>query len=949
MRRDEFVRTNLRSRVTCFSLTACVVWLLAASATLCGAAGLELYVARNGSDAWSGRAPDPNKMGTDGPFASLERARDEIRKLKAADGLPKGGVVVFLRGGSHIRRAPFVLRKADSGTPEAPVVYRAFRRETARVTGGRPIGGFRKVADADVLARLDPAARPHVVATHLPMQGLSDYGVIGVRRHQEPSAGLDLFFRDKPMTLARWPNKGYARVAGAPEGQKGGVFAYEADRPSRWTREADPRACGYWAHDWAASNVAFRSIDTQNKTIATRPPHAAYGYRTGKRFFGYNLLCELDEPGEWYLDRVRGILYFWPPERITPGSVVVSVCPNLVQTLDTSHVTLRGLTLEACRGTAVLVRGGEGVGVVGCTIRNVGVRAVILAGGTGHRVVGCDISDTGEGGIRCVGGDKKTLTPCRFLIENNVITRCSRWQRTHTNAVVLYTTGARVAHNLMYDFPHHAITFTGNDNVLEFNEVHSIGYEAGELGAFYAGRDWTLCGNVIRHNYFHDIYNPCPQRNRAIMLDDGAAGMRIEGNLFVRVAEGISLSSLNNHVLNNIFVHCRPAIGCWGGRTRFPAFDPTHGHNKVMWPRLVGLPLDQAPWSTRYPILATLRNAIRNAGPVAPELRARIERNIFHDTAEDIGFNHTPTPHCWQIAHNLRGQDPQFVDPAHDDYRLRPTSPALKLGFKPIPIAKTGPYNDPSRASWPIRHAVRTEMTRDLTFVPPSRKRKGGPPVFRAPRTPGAVTIDGVIAPNEWRGADPAKAMVLREDVQGGISRRVSHAWLAWDTAAPGGGASLPVAGKLGTGVPPAAALYVAVRNHVSAKPALKIGSKWGTDDAVELALRNPAAGNAAPILVLRGFASGAFESSTEAGATAAQAAQAAAGVQHAAKVVSPTQWDAEWRIPFASLGIDPTRHTKLAFNVTVRKTADGLWLMWVGTGAQSWKVGQAGVLELVP
>ena len=49
--------------------------------------------------------------------------------------------------------------------------------------------------------------------------------------------------------------------------------------------------------------------------------------------------------------------------------------------------------------------------------------------------------------------------------------------------------------------------------------------------------------------------------------------------------------------------------------------------------------------------------------------------------------------------------DPLFVDPANDDYRLRPESPALKLGFKPIPFEKIGPHADPLRASWPIVEA----------------------------------------------------------------------------------------------------------------------------------------------------------------------------------------------------------------------------------------------------
>lgn len=49
--------------------------------------------------------------------------------------------------------------------------------------------------------------------------------------------------------------------------------------------------------------------------------------------------------------------------------------------------------------------------------------------------------------------------------------------------------------------------------------------------------------------------------------------------------------------------------------------------------------------------------------------------------------------------------DPLFVNVKKDDYRLKKNSPAFKLGFKPIPVEKIGPYKSPLRASWPIKEA----------------------------------------------------------------------------------------------------------------------------------------------------------------------------------------------------------------------------------------------------
>ena len=192
----------------------------------------------------------------------------------------------------------------------------------------------------------------------------------------------------------------------------------------------------------------MESIDTAQHVIALMPPYHHYGYRKGQWYYALNLLSELDRPGEWYLDRSSGILYFWPPAPLDQGKTLVSVMPHLVRMKGASHVTLRGLNLEACRGSAVLVSEGTGVHIVGCTIRNVGSWAVEISGRK-SRVVGCDIYETGDGGIIFPGGDRKTLTPAGLVAENNHIHHYSRWNRISRPAVSLDGVGHQVAHNLI--------------------------------------------------------------------------------------------------------------------------------------------------------------------------------------------------------------------------------------------------------------------------------------------------------------------------------------------------------------------------------------------------------------------------------------------------------------------------------------------------------------------
>ena len=193
------------------------------------------------------------------------------------------------------------------------------------------------------------------------------------------------------------------------------------------------------------------------------------------------------------------------------------------------------------------------------------------------------------------------------------------------------------------------------------------------------------------------------------------------------------------------------------------------------------------------------------------------------------------------------------------------------------------------------------------------------------PRTATPPTIDGIIRPVECNGADPAKAMVVAQGIQGEKVEPRSVAWLLADSAC----------------------LYVAIDNAVDKATPLTAGQAWGQDDAVELAFRDPALGKAAPILVLRGYANGRFESSDEAGAPPDAVKRAAEGVVYKATAADVGRWVATWRVPFAAIGVDPKKSTKLAFNLSVHKTAGPAWVMWVGTDAASWEVGNAGTLAL--
>jgi hypothetical protein len=885
-----------------------------AMSTVLSAAPVEFFVAPGGNDGWSGRAATAGPNGA-GPFATLSRARDEIRVLKQAGPLPAGGATVEVAAGVYELAEPLELTAADSGTAEAPIVYRASAGAEVRLVGGRQVTNFVPVTDPAVLQRLDEGARGQVFQADLKALGITDFGEVATDGKR-----LEVFFQDKPMTLARWPNEGFVRivdvVGGAPHkihgipGDKIGRFTYDGERPSRWAGEADAWLHGYWFWDWSDQRQQIESIDPEKHVLAVKPPYHQYGYRKNQWYYALNLLAELDAPGEWYLDRTAGLLYFWPPAPLDQGRTLVSVLPALISCTNTSAVTFRGLTLEATRGTPVTIGGGSGMRVIGCVIRNTGGSAV-SASGSDHGVIGCDVYETAAGGIHLAGGDRQTLTPAGNFAENNHVHHYARWNRVYNPGITLHGVGNRASHNLIDNAPHMAMGFGGNDHLIEFNEIHSVCFESNDAGAIYTGRNWSMCGTVIRSNYLHHINGFEGRGCVGVYLDDQFGGTQITGNLFYKVTRAAMIGGGRNCTIeNNIFIDCVPATHVDSRGLGWAA-----GGRGGLEEGLKSLPYQTPPWSERYPYLVKLLEE----NPMAPVGNV-IARNIC------VGgrwgdFDGQAKP-LVTFQDNLLDEDPRFVDAERQDFALRPDSPAWKLGFKAIPLEKIGLYRDEARASWPVVSAVRP-----LTEPPPSAKAlsRKAPVVFRVPRLAAPVTVDGTITPAEWFGLEVARGLVIEQGIQGEKVSPPSAAWVAWDDAA----------------------LYIAIDNAINPKFPIRPGNQWGQDDAVELAWCNPAAGKEAPILVLRGFPSGHFAGSEEAGASAAALQRALEGVQYKAQLVDAKRWTAEWRLPFAALGIDPAKPARLQFNLSVRKSADEVWVEWQGTAGSTWQVGNAGVLEL--
>ena len=571
------------------------------------------FVSTSGNDSWSGKRSEPDAARSDGPFATLGRAREAVRQQKGKH--PAAGITVVVRGGIYPITRSLVLDSTDAGEEESPVVWQGAPGEDVRLTGSRSVRGFRPVTQKEFADRLAPAYRRHILVTDLKAQGITEYGVFPDR--------MNLYFRGKRMTVARYPNAGWLTIAGVPQsggqilnpgdvkvikdghpaGKHCGRFTYDSDRPSTWARRSDMWMHGYWVWDWRDGYQRIDRIDSSAHLIYPAEPHHHYGYEKGQRYYYLNILEELDSPGEWCLDETEGLLYFWPPEQLHEGDVSVSMLKEpMVFLNNTSHVQIRHMTFEGSRASAVKILGGSDNLVLGCLIRNIDNDVgVIVDGGTRNGIRSCDVYDVGSTGIRLSGGDRKTLTPAGNFAVNNHIYRYGGIVQAFSGAIWMSGVGNTVAHNRIHDAPFSGIQFYGNDHVIEFNDIYDLAHESGDVGGVNTGADYSEQGTQIRFNYIHDTHGYGEGGFRAVYLDLPGSNTTITGNIFHNVDIGIFFNSgRDNLVQNNIFIHCHPSVNIyiWPHKAYF--------HEGGAWKiveKLKDIRYKDPPYSVRYPRL----------------------------------------------------------------------------------------------------------------------------------------------------------------------------------------------------------------------------------------------------------------------------------------------------------------------------------------------------------
>ncbi|WP_136081270.1 right-handed parallel beta-helix repeat-containing protein [Pontiella desulfatans] len=699
----------------------------------------DFYLSPNGSDAWSGTLAEPNAQGTDGPFATLERARDAVRTLKKST---SADIEVLVREGTYLLEKTVVFGLEDSGDDTRSITYAAYPGETPVFSSGREIKGWKKVSGR--LPGLPKAAQGQVWAAKV--------------------AGRFFTLYDSEGMLPRAKSAGFISLKGGSRN----TLHFPEGKLKDWTNVEDVEIIIRPHHAWIVNVLPLVSVDEKEQmahtaidaTYAMNPLHFL---KKTENCWVENVLEELDEPGEWVLNTKEGVVYLWPrgktpvlaPRLIEYIRVEGQVDVAGPKDVPVQNLRFRGLTFThgdrytvaeddagiqhdwdfLDKANALLrLRGTEHCAVERCHFTQSGSSAIrVDLHGRNTTISGNHIEHMGAAGIVLAGyGPGTKDVNGNNLVYNNQVHHTGRIYSHSAGILVWQSGGNRVANNLVHHTPYTGIILSGcmtdffnkrgrelgrtlrlneigdlpkkldiedvrpflhsHDNLIEYNEIHHAMEMLGDGNAFYirgAG-----AGNVFRRNYVHHLVAPMIMQC-GIRTDGGQRDTLFAENLIYKCSSQGIMAKLNTRVENNIVADV--LVASLGDMERSYYLSVREGP-------MTGASIKRNIFYASGPDCTFIHELQSKAGAtedsrgrqVARSSEADTDYNLYFCAADpSLGKDMLEKQQGDGVDANSKAIDPLFVDPANGDFRFKPNSPALEMGIVPIDLSKIGLRNPP--------------------------------------------------------------------------------------------------------------------------------------------------------------------------------------------------------------------------------------------------------------
>ncbi len=675
-----------------------------------------LYVATDGKDS--------NPGTIDKPLATLTGARDKVRELKKNNQLADGGAVVYFRGGQYtvLNRTSF--QEEDSGEEGAPIVYRNYPDEEVEFVGGAylKLEQFKPVEDKDVLERIvDTEARKKIVCIDLFALGFTDipeqlwpgtysyYSKMGeyLKEHygiEKPAYNSPEFvINGKGATLARYPNEGDMEIGDVV--QEGNFentdspaeFALNDARLKYWTKAEDAILYGTFWYTWASLASPLGGVNVSKNTIKTKYP-IYYGAAKGQLFYIYNLIEELDMPGEYYIDRKKGILYFYPPEESIDEMVYTLHTGSMFSFVNAHHIVVKGIDMKYSRGNFVgIEKKAKNIQIIDCEFTFNSTAGAVSINGSESQVYDCYFHDCSMG-IVIYSGDRATLTRGNVVVENCKFERCDRKNKSYSPALyIMDSVGVRASYNDISEAEQNLIQFGGNLCEFSFNDIYDGVTNADDMGAIYSGRNLTMTGNVFKNNYVHDIGG----KDRGVVgifafyFDDHWSAADVVGNVIANVSgSAATMAGSHNVFHNNILIN----VGQKSGRALNIERSYNYGNAASVQPLIDSvnaMPIHSKVWTDTFPELA---NVLDEDGQPQLYKNIVVTDNVLYDTPLPYICDEAMETATYEnnVSYKSSKDDIGFFDLENEIYHLKEDSRVYTdiPGFKPIPFTRIGRYDE---------------------------------------------------------------------------------------------------------------------------------------------------------------------------------------------------------------------------------------------------------------
>ena len=703
-----FADTALRA----VSLSSALAALLLAPLEILNAsdsapAGIWIHLAPEGDDTNPGTAAKP--------MATIAAAQRSVRAKAGRE-----PVRVWLHAGTYYLPETIHFTALDSGSERCPVIYAAAPGEKPVISGGQK----------------------------LTVEWQSSSNGLWLAKLGESEISFDqVFINGERQHMARYPN--YDSRAAQFNGSA--ADAITAERVARWVNPAGGYIHAMHEALWGdmhwriTGRNADGTLDYEGGWQNNRPSPMHKQFR-----FVENIREELDAPGEWFHDAKAGILYFYPPKGLDLKTARVEIVRlrhliefNGAKDRPVRFITLQGLTFQHAartfmenrepllrtdwtvyRGGAVVFNGAEDASIVDCDFDQLGGNTIFINNYNRRITVrGCLIRESGANGIAFVGSPKAVRSPLfnyesKFdyatidrtpgpltddypadcLVEDCLITRSGRFEKQTAPVEIDMAQGITVRHCSIYDVPRAGINIGDGcwgGHVIEDCDIFDTVLETGDHGSFNSwGRDryWHPDRRVVEQEVsadpllpLLDVAHPIILRNNRwrcdhgwdIDLDDGSSNYEITNNLLLngglKLREGYRRLVANNIFINNSLhphVWFEKSGDVFARNIVMGAYRPA-GMTVVKW----GETVDRNLFASGVLLGAGHFGAWRENVKTNTHVTSDADRTKFADKGCDA---------------NSLADDPQFVDAAKGDFRVKEGSPAQKLGFVNFPMDQFG-------------------------------------------------------------------------------------------------------------------------------------------------------------------------------------------------------------------------------------------------------------------